>query len=294
MAVSTLTPTQSGGGPGQIYIMHRDGMHVGTAVTVMLVSCLGTMIALLCTGLAAAVAGGIDGSRQMLVAVLWTLTIVASLVVVLAIPPRAFLVALRAVGRPFRPRGGPDAVPTGRAPVGTRRPALPDRTGRLARTLSDLLATYRRDTALFARRGKLAFLLVCALSVAFVVSRAVMAYLVVRFMGIDASSFRHIVEVQIVLLLVEFMAPTPGGAGVVEGASLALMGDIVPSGHAPYYTLLWRAATLYLPAVAGFVCLATALVQDARRVGRPDAWRVMGGATSAKRGLAMKERLDPA
>lgn len=244
VAVSTLTPTQSGGGPGQIYIMHREGTRVGTAVTIMLLSCLGTMIALLCTGLFALVAG-IKGSSHILGAALLTSTGIAAVMVLLAIPPKAF---------PFRMRPASALA----------------RVERLARTLGNLLDAYRNDTAHFLRRGKAAFALVCALSMTFILSRAVVAYLVVRFMGIDASTFRHILEVQVVVLLVEFVAPTPGGAGIVEGASLALMAAIVPPGHAPHYNLLWRFATLYLPALAGFVCLARALFLDARRVVRPD------------------------
>jgi hypothetical protein len=47
------------------------------------------------------------------------------------------------------------------------------------------------------------------------------------------------------------------------------MADVVPTGHAPYYSLLWRSSTLYLPALVGFVTLASAVLRDARRVIRP-------------------------
>jgi uncharacterized membrane protein YbhN (UPF0104 family) len=65
---------------------------------------------------------------------------------------------------------------------------------------------------------------------------------------------------------VAWVAPTPGGAGIAEGASLTIMADIVPAALAPYYNLLWRFSTAYLAALAGFVCLGRALVQDASRV----------------------------
>jgi len=59
------------------------------------------------------------------------------------------------------------------------------------------------------------------------------------------------------------------------------MDDIVPIGFAPYYTLLWRSLTLYLTAVAGLLCLAHALAQDAqqaiRRVRQVDRSREVGG-----------------
>jgi len=51
VAVSLLTPSQSGGGPGQIYLLSRDGVRVGTALTASLISFAGTMVGLLVLGL---------------------------------------------------------------------------------------------------------------------------------------------------------------------------------------------------------------------------------------------------
>jgi uncharacterized membrane protein YbhN (UPF0104 family) len=285
VAVSTLTPTQSGGGPGQIYIMHREGTRIGTAVTIMLLSCLGTMIALLGVGLCAVLASGIDASSHVLRAALWTSTGIAAVMVLLAVPPpETFRVVSAVVGRPLRRLlGGPDAIPAGAAAHRTRAAPALVRMEQLARKLSHLLDTYRHDTGRFLRNGKAAFALVCGLSLTFVLSRALVAYFVVRFMGIDTSTFRHILEAQIVVLLVEFVAPTPGGAGVVEGASLALMAAIVPPGHAPHYNLLWRFSTLYLPALAGFVCLARSLFQDARDVVRPERSRRLDASAESTR-----------
>ena len=234
VAVSTLTPTQSGGGPGQIYVMHREGVGTGTAVTIMMLSCLATMLAVLCLSLYVILAAAIDGSGRIVHGALWISTGLATAMALLAVPHR------------------------------TVRPA----SSRIVRWLGAFLDTYRHNMAHFFRRGKAAFALVLVLSLVFIVARAVVAYLVVRFMGIEGSTFRQILEAQIVVLVVEFVAPTPGGAGVVEGASQVLMGAIVPPGQAPHYTLLWRFATLYLPAVAGFVCLGRALLADARPLRR--------------------------
>ena len=68
------------------------------------------------------------------------------------------------------------------------------------------------------------------------------------------------------LIFLVFFAPTPGSAGVAEGASLSLMAEIVPAGFAPYYNLLWRLSTAYLAALAGLFCLLRAALEDARRV----------------------------
>ena len=47
---------------------------------------------------------------------------------------------------------------------------------------------------------------------------------------------------------------------------MKLMSEVaLPAGYAPYYNLIWRASTLYLPALARLVCLALAVLQDTRR-----------------------------
>ncbi len=109
--------------------------------------------------------------------------------------------------------------------------------------LVDLLYTYREDVGRFLRHGKACFVAVCLLSVSFLLARALMPYLCARFLGIEGGSLRQIVEAQIALIFLVFFAPTPGGAGIAEGASLSIMADIVPPGIARLYNLLWRLST---------------------------------------------------
>jgi hypothetical protein len=45
---------------------------------------------------------------------------------------------------------------------------------------------------------------------------------------------------------------------------MSMMGGIIAAGFVPYYNLLWRSLTLYLPAVAGLIFLLWAIVKDAR------------------------------
>ncbi len=117
--------------------------------------------------------------------------------------------------------------------------------------------------------GKVSFLWVCLLNFGFLLSRCLMPYLCLRFLGVEMSTLRHVIEVQMALTFLIFFAPTPGGTGLAEGASLSIMSEIVPGALAPYYNLLWRASTLYVAAIAGLFCLLQALVQDARRAIHP-------------------------
>jgi uncharacterized protein (TIRG00374 family) len=233
VALNTLTPAHLGGGPGQIYIFSREGVSVGRALTAGLLSFVGTMVGLLCIGLYSLLVSTLGAAQPLFDVTVWTLI--------------AMSVAM--------------SIPV----MWPERMGLPAYwLGRLSGKIMHFIGTYRADVRQFLRAGKASFIWVGLLGLVFLLARAVLAFLCVRFLGIDTSSLRYVVEIQMALVFLLFFAPTPGGAGLAEGASLSLMAQIVPVGFAPYYNLLWRFSTLYLGALAGIVCLVRALVEDAR------------------------------
>ncbi len=271
VAIAMLTPSQSGGGPGQIYMLRRGaGVSVGTGLTATLLSFMGTMVGLLLLGLYSLLVAGIGTSGPLFLAPVWMLTVIAAALLLGATWPdlcRVVLATLsRAVWRALRrPATVADWWPPSVARVG---PAV-DRMDPTTARLVDLLYTYREDVRRFLRHGKACFVAVCALSVSFLLARALMPYLCARFLGVAGGTLREIVEAQMALVFLVFFAPTPGGAGIAEGASLSIMGDIVPPGTAPLYNLLWRFSTAYLPALAGLLCLGRALARDGSRLRTP-------------------------
>jgi uncharacterized membrane protein YbhN (UPF0104 family) len=265
VAVSLLTPSQSGGGPGQVYMLTRGGATVGTALTISLLSFVGTMVSLAVLGLYALVGGAVAVTGALGAAAAGSLVAIAALMAGAALAPDALRRALALVSRAAaRLRGA--GSPGGWWPPGDdRRGPAVDRMDPWTARLVDLVYAYRADVARFVRAGKATFAAVCLLSLVFLLARCVVPYLCLRFLGIEGGTFRAIVEAQMALVFLVFFAPTPGGAGVAEGASLSIMSDIVPAGFAPCYNLLWRFSTVYLAALAGVLCLARALVADAGR-----------------------------
>ena len=267
VALNTLTPSHSGGGPGQIYILSRDGVRVGTALTISLLSFLGTMVGLFCMGLYSLLVSGIDNTGPLFIAAVCTLTSVSAAMLLAAIWPGLCRVVLAGISRAFwRVRGGHGPLHDWWPPGEPRTVPPVDRMDRWAGNLVDIIYAYRDNVGRFVRVGKVSFVWVCLLSLVFLLSRSLQAYLCVRFLGIETSGLRHIMEIQMALIFLIFFAPTPGGAGMAEGASLSVMAEIVPVGFAPYYNMLWRFSTAYLAAIAGLFCLLRALLQDARKV----------------------------
>jgi uncharacterized protein (TIRG00374 family) len=233
-----------------MYVLCRGGATAGTALTVSLLSFVGTMAGLLAMGFYAVLSGRIAAAGPLFLAAVWSLIAIAGGMAVAAVCPRAVRRLLEAA-----------ALVAGRAGAG-------DRPRRLAVRLADMADAYRADLVRFLREGRLHFLAVCALSLVFLAARCTLPFLCARFLGLDGGSFREIVETQMALVFLVFFAPTPGGAGVAETASLSIMAGVVPAGYAPYYNLLWRFSTAYLAAIAGLVCLAHAALSDLRRAAR--------------------------
>jgi len=268
VALNMLTPAHLDGGPGHLYIMSRDGVPVGTALTISLMSFVGTIVGLLGMSLYTLLLSEVHEMRSLSGASVGALIAMVTLMGLAARWPQGFRIGLAALSRTlWRARGGRRSLHLLQdwRPGGAQTGPVVDRMGPLTRKLVDLIYSYAAAVGRFMRVGKARFVGVCLLSMVFLLTRVLLAYLCVRFLGLDAP-LRRVVEIQMVMIFLVFFAPTPGGAGLAESASLALMGQIVPIGFAPYYTLLWRFSTAYLAAIAGLTCLIRALATDARQV----------------------------
>jgi len=270
VAISLLTPSQSGGGAGQIYILSRyGGVSVGTGLTATLLSFMGTMAGLLLMGLYSLLISGVGTSGLLFLAPVWTLTAIAAVLFLGALWPDLCRIGLAALSRTaWRVLRRPETVRDWWPPEAARTGPAVDRMDAATARLVDLFYTYREDVRRFLRHGKACFAAVCLLSVTFLLARALMPYLCARFLGVEGGTLRQILEAQMALIFLVFFAPTPGGAGIAEGASLSIMAAIVPPGIAPHYNLLWRFSTAYLAALVGFLCLGRALARDASRIAR--------------------------
>ncbi len=269
MGVSMLTPSQTGGGFGQIYMLKRGGASVATAITVSLISFLGTIMGLFCVGLYFVLDSGVAFGGPLFGGAILTFTVICVLMLFGAFFPVPLRFSIFQFSRMvfwMRNRTGLSAGRFLPYKTGTDHSKYP--MGRLASWLMGLASNYHQGVRLFLTKGKAHLALVLLLTLTFMLSRSLMAFLCLRTLGIDGSSLGHVLEVQLALIVLVYFAPTPGASGFAEGASLALMGSIIPVGFAPYYNMLWRCATLFLPGMAGLLCLLPIMVRDARGIVR--------------------------
>ncbi len=263
--IALLTPSQSGGGIGQIYFLNRGGARIGTALTTTLVTFVGTLLALLTFGVTSLLVTGVGPSGALFTGAVTTMAVVSAFLLFSGISPGVFRKGIGAVSRfvwRLRKKTYPlhDWWPPGHACTG-----FPvDRMDSICAKMAASAYTHQADLRRFLHRGKLSFLAVFLLSLTFLASRICLAYFCVRFLGIQDSNAGEIFEMQMALIFLTYLAPTPGNAGIAEGASSWIMGGIVPLGFAPYYNFLWRFSTVYVAASAGLLLLFHRVITDMR------------------------------
>lgn len=238
-----VTPSQTGGGPAQIFLLMHGGLSFASATVVSLCTFLGTSIVFL--------------------------TIAAHLTLV---PPDApiapgwrlftgitlgvfsffVLLGLLALPRPETVAGRLRAT-LGRLPGGER---LAD-SGRYA-GFERLLHDYSRLMRVSVRRGKLALVGVVVLSFWIYLNKFSIAVVVLRGLGLEVDS-RAVLHLQELQYLVMYYAPTPGASGVAELSAAEIMRPVVAPEAMGAYLLLWRVFSLYVGMLfGGFVLLRVA------------------------------------
>jgi uncharacterized protein (TIRG00374 family) len=149
-------------------------------------------------------------------------------------------------------------------PQNTRIRRLTNHLHNLSQKLIDLCYLHQANMHRFFSLNRFSFLWVCLLSLVFMLARCIIAFLCLRFLGIEALRLGDVIETQLNLIFLIYFAPTPGSSGLAEGASMLMMDSFISTGFVPYYNLLWRSSTLYLPAVAGLLFLSLTIMKDAR------------------------------
>ncbi len=227
-----VTPSQTGGGPGQIYVLHKEGMSVFDAMVVSFLGVfLGTVLFLPLFSLLFLLVFepvSVDFRLQYL---LLGSFVIFMFFIVLAV---AGLVSPGFVKRTTRSVAG--LIP----PLNRWL----DRKGYFD-VADELVDRYNRMMKYFIRKGKSAFVIGFILSAAIYINKFTIAWVILRGMGITAP-YPEVIYTQIVLIMILYFVPSPGAAGLAEISAAEVMKGIVPAECVGAYVLLWRLFTLLI------------------------------------------------
>ncbi len=99
--------------------------------------------------------------------------------------------------------------------------------------------------AFFRGKGWVVLALAVLLTAAAHANKLLAGYVVLRMLDIPAP-FLDVVLLQTLIVFLLYFAPTPGGSGLAEIISAAVMSIYVPRELTPSYILLWRLVVSYL------------------------------------------------
>ncbi|HEX7024362.1 MAG TPA: lysylphosphatidylglycerol synthase transmembrane domain-containing protein [Gemmatimonadales bacterium] len=269
---SYLTPLQSGNAPVTIYTMRRYGIPVPIALTLVLMSFVATVAFFGIAGPIAIAFGAGQSLGQhgvvlgislydLFLASLGIFVLLFVVLIVLVIFPRGLHAVLRsAIGF-----------------VGRRSSRV---AARLTHMEQGLDQAHEAMSRFNTPRGWLALVWATLISGPSHANKLLAGYVALRAIGIEAQFVDVLLLQTLITFLLYFFAPTPGGSGIAELLSAAVMSIYVPRPLTALYTLLWRLIISYFTIIFGSLVF-TAWVRRGLREIDHDAAPLAAGSPPA-------------
>jgi len=243
MFMGAVTPSQSGGGPAQIYVLWRKGVRVADSLLLSTVNLSATMVFFLFSSVVALlwIPSGLFGEDLTTAFRLGFVAIggmACFVLLVLFFPKGAHLVLAKLLSMlPLRSERA-NAIRT-----------------RILNKVDAEIQRFGDGFRSILKHNKTGLALTVVATMVLFSNKYIMGYVVARAIGQDVP-FTMFIGLQVVQLLLVYFAPTPGASGVAELSSVWLMGKLMPESMLLVYVVLWRFLTTMLAAViGGFVLL---------------------------------------
>jgi uncharacterized protein (TIRG00374 family) len=243
--MSAVTPSQTGGGPVQIYVLNRAGVPVAKGFAGCLMGAVLTVVCLVSSTLAILILR--PGFRvevgRHLAGVLTTVILVFSVLAAL------FLLSIFRIG--FTKRL------VGRTLLFVTRLLRTERRVAVTKRVLGGMDQYRESLSVFAGKQRLRVLAALLVTFAGVGANSLIALALLGGLNVDFDA-KSVYLAQFVLLFIGYFVPTPGASGVAEFTNYWMLSSLdVESGVLGVYTVMWRLFTSYIGvAVGGVVVLS--------------------------------------
>ena len=237
-----LTPFQTGAGPMMMWTMRRVGVRLPEAMTSTFMTFVATVIFFAVAGPLAILFGAGRSLAQhgvVLGLTLYDLFKTSLLIFVLIGIVMAFAM--------FFPRLLRDLVHWLATRLGARNQRIGARIDHLREGID---RAHECMVAFGSPSGLVALCWATLLSGPSHANKLLAGYVALRALGLPAH-FVDILLVQTFITFLLYFAPTPGGSGLAEVLSAAVMSIYVPRALLPSYTLVWRFINSYATVIVG-------------------------------------------
>ncbi len=236
--MGAVTPSQSGGGPAQWYILYRNGLTFTDILGISFYNWISTIVFFPLTGLMALYIlkdNAPDGLVMHLTKFGFSIFTTLFVVIFLALfAPNLISFVIKSIAK---------LIGLVRQKWGEKLSTAGDKG---MATLSD----YRGKYLGLIQRKPWLMLYSFVLTIVLYFNKYLLAYVFVMAFGIDAD-FWTVISIQAVVYLLLYFAPSPGGSGLAELSISALMVGIIGQDYIASFTLLYRSFLVFIPALLG-------------------------------------------
>jgi hypothetical protein len=249
--MGAVTPSQTGGGPAQIYVLYKEGLPLVEAMSLSLVSFLSTMFFLVLATATITFMRLQIPIPNLALRIFFrtgvTLFFVIGLLVILFVAKPGLLRDLTTAFFDFLSRF-------------RRQHFL--RPGGRAWAIVESADRCHQIMIHYFRKGWPRLLAAVMLTGGIFAAKFTSAYFIVRGLDVPAH-YWDVIAVQILITLAIYFAPTPGASGVAELGGAVLMASIVPRDRLMIFVILWRAIGTYLAVLLGGLVILRAMGKEA-------------------------------
>lgn len=239
---SYLTPFQSGSAPMSMWVLKRAGVPVPEAVTSIFVTFVATVGFFAIAGpLAVWLGAGKSLAQHGLVLGITLYDLFKTSLTIFGVIGLVMLTAVVFPGALKR------IIERLAARIARRSPRAAER---MAKLTGGLDRAHDCMKAFGSPKGLLTLLLATIISGPSHANKLLAGYVTLRVLGIPAD-FTDILLLQTLISFLLYFAPTPGGSGLAELTSAAVMSIYVPREITPSYTLIWRFINSYATVIVG-------------------------------------------
>lgn len=235
---AAVTPGQGGGGPAWLYILHRGGIPLTSAIAVSVIVFLCTLVFFqITTSLSVLVIGGRFSSQAFQYLLMFGFCICTGLFLFILFTlclPNYIHRLIAALTRLLR----------------SSRQPWRERLAWFSERLAESINQYHGSCMLFFRNHRVSVFQTFLMTGMYSLIKLHLAYVILLGLGVSIS-YLPALAVLALLRFILYFTPTPGGSGVGELVIAALMSTLMPLYLLPLFTIIYRFFQLFLPATFG-------------------------------------------
>lgn len=238
--LANITPSMAGGEPVRIYLLKKNGLHVGGATAVTIGErLLDALFFLLCVPIAFYIFGRYITNQYLQTGLYIAVLVFIALVIL-------FLYTIR---KPKKIKSFVIKITTFFKRIRRKEKPSPH----ILQRISHEVDNFHDSMTFFITKGKKTLLFAGIITGLFWISSWTIPIFLIIGLGIEPTFILESFAAQILIVLIAMMPTTPGSTGVSEGGIAALYGVFIRSSLLGVFVLLFRFITYHMGLIFGAI-----------------------------------------